>query len=143
MLNFISQFAATITHCNPGTSLLSFPTWYQYLPCDPETNVIASFELNHIWLIAAAIIEIILRIGVIAAVVFMIWGSIRMIVSSGKPDQVAMAKSTLVNAGIGLMISILATTAVAFIAGRIADGSTNVAPQNGEASQTVPHGVGG
>lgn len=98
-------------------SFLGFPPWYKYLPgadvCQPEMR-----SIMDIWLIGAAILEILLRVASIAALVYVVWGGIEFITSQGEPDKTAKARHTVINALIGLVISIGAASIVSFVAGR-------------------------
>ncbi len=113
----------------PGGSFFGFPKWYKYLNgnssavngqrvCTPELT-----GLNDIWLIVLAIIEVLLRIAVVVAVMFVIVGGIKYITASGQtggggsPDKIGSAKKTVVDALIGLIIAVSATAVVSFIAG--------------------------
>jgi hypothetical protein len=94
------------------------PTWYEFLPrnsaggtCQP-----ALFSLSDIWLVAAAIVEILLRIAALAAIVFVIVGGVMFTTSQGSPEQAAKARSTIINALIGLLISVSASLLVGFLA---------------------------
>ncbi len=110
----ITHFAAS---CGGG-SFLGFPKWYKYLPavpgsypCSPQVT-----SLTDIWLIVAAIIEILLRISALLAVVFVIYGGFSYTTSQGDPEATGRAKNTLVNALVGLAIAVTATAIVSFIA---------------------------
>ena len=115
MIDNLSQFAAS---CTPGSggNILSIPPWYKYLDCDVAGNV-QNFELGQVWLIVAAVLEMILRIGVVVAVVFVIIGGFMLMTSSGDPNRVASGRTTIINAVIGLVIAVLATSLVSFLAG--------------------------
>jgi hypothetical protein len=100
-------------------TFLGFPTWYHYLPgvdgsCDPNLR-----DLGNIWLIVAALIEILLRVAVLAAVAMVIYGSITYVTSQGEAESTAKARNTIVNALIGLAIAIMAAVIVNFIAGKL------------------------
>jgi len=108
-----------------GGSFLGFPTWYKYLNsvqvndqtgsgCIPKIT-----GLNDIWLILAAVIEILLRIAALAAIGFVIYGGIQYIMSQGNPDKTQKARSTIIDALVGLVIAISATALITFVAGRI------------------------
>src|ERR1035438_3143897 len=88
------------------------PTWYEYLPGGKFT------KLSDVWLIVAAIVEILLRVAAIAAFVMIVYAGIQLITSAGNPDNAAKARGTLINAIIGLVIAVLAATLVTFIAGQ-------------------------
>jgi hypothetical protein len=116
MESFTTRFAASCSSAN----FLGLPTWYHYLPCQ-TVNGLQSPELtniNDIWLVLAAIIEILLRIGVLAAVIFVIYGGVQYTMSKGEPDKTTKARMTIINAVAGLAISVLAATVVSFIAGK-------------------------
>ena len=111
----LSHFADSCS----GGSFLGFPTWYEYLPkqtgsCSPELT-----KLSDVWLIAAAIIEILLRVAALAAVIFVIYGGFSYVASQGEPDKTSQAQSTIINALLGLAIAVAASAVVAFIAGSI------------------------
>jgi len=124
-LNFLNNFALT---CSKSGGLLGFPTWYKYLDgtvisqqikdgksvqiCQPMLRSIAD-----IWLIVAAVIEMLLRVGTLISIGFIVWGGIQLITSQGEPGSVKSARETIQNAIIGLVITILATVFVGFIAG--------------------------
>ncbi|HSX16748.1 MAG TPA: hypothetical protein VLH86_01465 [Patescibacteria group bacterium] len=113
--------------CTPhGGSFLGFPTWYKYLSGIETVNGQTSanvclpkvVQLNDIWLIAAALLEILLRIAGLAAISFIIYGGFQYIASRGEPDKTSGALQTIINALVGLTIAIGATVLVTFIAGR-------------------------
>ena len=119
MPGLFSHFA--VASCSGG-GFLGFPTWYEYLPKGSSTNGLCSpalTSLSDIWLIVAAVIEILLRVAALAAVVFVIYGGFSYVTSQGEPDKTAQAQSTIVNGLIGLAIAVAASAAVAFIAGSI------------------------
>src|ERR1035437_4354773 len=104
----ISHFAAQSppvldTSCTPqGGSFLSFPNWFHYLPgiwasppgIDP-THATASqlicnpsfTSLSDVWLIVAAVIEILLRLAALVAIVMVIYGGVEFITSQGEPEK--------------------------------------------------------
>jgi hypothetical protein len=81
--------------------------------CTPKIN-----GINDVWLILAAIVELLLRVAALAALVFVIWGAIQFITSQGEPDRTSKAQSTIINALIGLVISVGAASVVAYVAGK-------------------------
>lgn len=116
MFQLPTDFAAACS----GANFLAFPTWYHYLSCQ-TVNGLQSPQLtsiNDIWLVVAAIIEILLRVGVLAALVFVIYGGVQYTTSQGEPDKTTKARMTIINSIVGLAISILAATVVNFIAGK-------------------------
>lgn len=127
MISLIQTFAASCTPKNGG--FLGFPTWYKYLDGVEVANtssngtnatdcVVKLSHINDIWLVIAALIEIILRVGAMVAIGMIIAGGIQYITSEGKPDKTAKALKTIINAAIGLAITVSASGLVVFVAGR-------------------------
>ncbi len=117
MMNGLLIFASSCA----GGKFFSFPTWYQYLdqvkgvsPCAPKIS-----NINDVWLIVAAIIEILLRVAAIAAVAMVVYGGIIYTTSQGEPDKTGQAKNTIVNALVGLAVSISAAAIISFIAKQV------------------------
>ena len=115
-------------------SFFGFPTWYEFLPmtappnCEIQMteNVInANGQVNqqvtfeNVWLIALAVIEILMTMAGVVAVVFVIVGGFKYVTSTGDPNAVAVAKNTVIGALIGLVIAILASQIVAYIANKL------------------------
>ena len=108
--------------CPGPRNFFGMPSWYKYLNCDAEhTPQISS--LTDIWNIAWAVVEIILYIGGIAAVFFIIYGGIQFVTSQGQPDKTAQARKTLTYAIAGLVIAIIATVVVRYVAGLFGAGT--------------------
>ena len=115
-----STNSATCSYAN--SSFFDFPTWYQYLPPvkDSSGNCVPSLaSLSDIWFVVAAVIEILLHIAALAAVAMVIYGGITYTVSMGNPETTGKAKKIILDAFIGLLISISASIIVAFLAGSI------------------------
>lgn len=123
-----SFFAAAGDKCTLAKgSFLNFPTWYHYLsgiqvqsssdPSHPAFVCNPTFgSLSDIWLVVAAVIEILLRIAALAAVGFVIYGGFNYITSQGEADKTGRAKNTITDALIGLLITVIAATVVSFVA---------------------------
>lgn len=116
----LMNFGATCS----GGDFLGFPKWYKYLggqmvtAKDGQTSCVPQITgLSDIWLIVAAIIELLLRIGALAAIVYALYGSIQFITSQGDPSKTQAARQTIINALVGLVISVAAATLVTFLAG--------------------------
>ena len=122
MMGLISFSSAVGSPCDlSGGGFLSFPHWYKYLNGVEEAGNICSPRItgiNDVWLILAAVLEILLRIAALAAIVFVVWGAIQMISGQGEPENYRKARQTVINALVGLVISVGATAFVSFIAGR-------------------------
>lgn len=110
-------FTTFASSCSGG-SFLGFPTWYHYLNGTTSGGVcsLQISGLSDIWLIVAAIIEILLRVAALAAIGFIIFGGVQYLTSQGEPDKTTQARHTLIDALVGLLIAIMASALVNFIA---------------------------
>lgn len=120
---FISRFAAACP-TGAGGSFLGIPPWYKYLDgediggkCVPKLDL--ANNPQNVAKIGLALVEIALRIGGLVAVAFVIYGGFQFILSQGEPDKAASARRTIINALVGLVIAIMATVIVSFIAGSL------------------------
>lgn len=119
--------------CNPtGGGFLGLPPWYAYLngvasyapgsnASDPHPVLVcapAFSGLSDIWLVVAAIVEILLRLSALVAIIFVIVGAVEFITSQGEPAATAKARNTLISALVGVVIAVIAAAVVAFIAGQ-------------------------
>jgi hypothetical protein len=126
----LSQFALT---CSAPT-FLGLRPWYYYLNYgaitvkSPNGTVLSqycgiqNFQLlpagstpSDVPLVLLAVVDDLLRIGGLVAVGFIIYGAIQYVTSQGSPDQTSHAQRTIINAVVGLVISIIAVTVVSFI----------------------------
>lgn len=102
--------------CEPaGIEIL--PKWHKYIKkevtadgCDLKFNF-----PSDIGLVILAVVEILLRISTMVAVAFVIVGGFQFITTQGEPEKAKNARTTIMNAAIGLIIAIFATGIVAFI----------------------------
>lgn len=109
--------AAPVTNCN--ATLLGIRPWHVYLEKEPAPD--CSIKPIESWAsasgrVALAIVDALIRIGTLVAVGFVIYGGIRYIVSQGSPDATKSARDTILNSVIGLVITLIATAGVAFLA---------------------------
>ncbi len=108
--------AATAEECTGNTSVPILPKWYKYIShyYDGATSscvVDAEFP-GSIPAILLAIFEILLRISGILAVIFIIYGGFQYLTSTGEPDKAKAARTTIINALVGMMIAMFATVIV-------------------------------
>ena len=96
------------------------PTWYQYLEfnenCSVKLNI--SSDPGDLWLVGFGIIDILLRLAGLIAVGFIMYGGFRFVTSQGEAEGIKAARSTVLNAIIGLVITIFASTLETFVAGK-------------------------
>lgn len=120
LLSLLRTFAAS---CQPGGSFFGLDPWYKYLDgntdafgkCVPSLNG----DIANLWLIGLVIIDDLIRVAGMVAVGFIIFGGFQYMTSSGEPDRTKKAKDTILNALIGLVIAIAASSIVSFIGSRI------------------------
>jgi len=119
LLNGIRRMASSHLpdECDADSGILGLPNWYRGLRCDDHGGVVFS-ELNDVWVIVGNLVDILLRLSATAAALVIIVGGIRYITSQGNPKALENAKNTIMYAVIGLVLAILASTIVGFIAGR-------------------------
>ncbi len=117
---------ASAASCSKSGSFFGLPTWYKYLHAETSTTAVAGKEdcdikinnVTDIWLIAAAIVEALIRVAALLAVAFIIYGGVSYIISQSEPEKTAQALHTVINAVIGLVIAIVSSSVVSFVAGR-------------------------
>lgn len=114
----------TVKNCDGG-SLFGLPKWHKYLggksitlddgtkTCTPVIDGIHNF-----WLIGLALVEILLRVAIIVAIIYIILGGVKLITSRGNADKLQGARNTIIDALTGLAIAIVATAFVAFVGSR-------------------------
>jgi hypothetical protein len=116
---------ATTASCDKR--FLTLPTWHRGVvdasaDCkvknvvetvnDPSSEITMT---GLVWTIVANIIEMILHLVGYIAVAFIIMGGFRFMTAGGAPENIAKARSTITNAVIGLIISIVSIAVVNFI----------------------------
>jgi hypothetical protein len=118
---------ATFTMATPqpvyaacSENLLTFPAWYKGLldgSCNIKSPKDAGGLSTFIWTIVLNIIEMMLQaVGYIAAG-FIIRGGFKYMTSVGDPGETAKAKKMVMDAVIGLVISMVSVAIVNLIAG--------------------------
>ena len=109
---------------------MGIPAWYQYLYKGQQLRADASgFSVVHLsstgalgtdmGLVALGVLDIVLRLAGFAAVIYIIYGGIQYITSQGEADKTKHALRTIINAFVGLVISIVAASVVAFVGNRL------------------------
>lgn len=112
--------------CSSSTAgFLGLPTWYKYLhpnydassgECLLDINLTSPAFYGSVLF---AVFEIILRLGAIVAVGFVIAGGFWYMLSQGEPEKTRMAKNTIINALVGLAITMLSVALVNLVAGSV------------------------
>jgi ABC-type Fe3+ transport system permease subunit len=118
--NFIPQIKIFATACSQST-FFGLPTWYKYINTTQNSDGTCNFSNFTFWppdnllLILLAVLDMLLIIGGIVAVVFVIIGGVQYITSQGEPENTKHARGTIINALIGLTITIVAAALVNYL----------------------------
>ena len=99
-----------------GKSFFGIPYWYKYLELDKDCNIKTTDQENVPAKIILGVIDIALFLAGLLAVIMIIWGGFQFIFANGEPGSIANARKTILNAVIGLIIAILASQIVRFVA---------------------------
>ncbi len=117
MISALGQFAAD-NICQK--SFVGLPTWHVYLNHMPPPDCGATITgINDVWLIVAAVVEILLRLAAFVAVGYIIWGGYDYLTSQGEPDKTRRGRLTIISALVGLVIATMATVIVNFLATQV------------------------
>ena len=125
--SFIStlKIYATSAVCTSHT-FFGFPTWYKYIKnVTVNPNGSCDFSSFSFWppdnllLILLAVLDMLFIVGGMVAVVFVIIGGVQYITSQGQPENTKNARGTVINALIGLAITIIAATLVNWLGYRL------------------------
>ncbi|HVX24552.1 MAG TPA: hypothetical protein VG992_04400 [Candidatus Saccharimonadales bacterium] len=123
--------AAPAAQCSDKT-FFGLEPWYHYLTLKPDSVTggcsITNFNggaksvlgaHSPFLLIGLAVIDDLLRIAGLAAIGFVIYGGIQYTTSQGSPDQTAKAQQTIINALVGVAISVVAVALVGFLGNKL------------------------
>ena len=111
--------------CQQST-FFGLPVWYKYIK-NVTTNPNGSCDFNsfsfwppdNLLLILLAVLDMLFIIGGIVAIVFVIIGGIQFVTSQGEPENIKHARGTILNAVIGLVITIIAASLVNWLGYRL------------------------
>ncbi len=130
--SFFSLFAA---ECS-SNGFFGLVPWYKYIndryhPGPPETGHFIGCDLHKftllpgssrasdVPLVLLAVVDDLLRVAGIVAVAFVLVGAVKYVASQGNPEDAASAQSTIINALIGLVISVVAVAFVSFLGSQL------------------------
>ncbi|HET6746691.1 MAG TPA: hypothetical protein VFH06_01140 [Candidatus Saccharimonadales bacterium] len=102
--------------------LLTFPAWYRGIindSCDIKNPNDVGGLPTFIAKIGLNIIEVMLQLVGYIAVGYIIAGGFKYLTSTGSPDDIVKARKTILNAVIGLIISIFSIAIVNIVAGAV------------------------
>jgi hypothetical protein len=119
----LNNFGLSQAQCK-ANQFFGLKPWYQYLQLDDKCDV-KNFQVlppdgkSDLLLIGVAIVDDLLRIAGLVAIGFIIYGGILYVTSQGSPDQTGKAQNTIINALVGLVISIISVALVSFLGNKI------------------------
>ncbi len=105
------------SQCDDGRSFLGIPAWDRGVDCDSITtsSITETGEDNPLYLIILNITQAIAIIAGYVAVVFVVVGGFKFVLSDGVPDKAADARRTIINALIGAGIAAMAAVVIEVI----------------------------
>ncbi|MEO5950682.1 MAG: hypothetical protein ABIQ04_04495 [Candidatus Saccharimonadales bacterium] len=122
---FPQPVAAAANECDGN--FFGIPAWYNGLAAKKDNRCQVTAPAtgqtglpNFIWHIALNVVQIILTVAGYLAAVFIIVGGFKYITSAGSADASAKARKTIMNAVVGLVISIFSVAIVNVVTGTIA-----------------------
>jgi hypothetical protein len=104
LLSFFSVIAATVSYFSLAASAYAATS---LCPTGQFANL-CNLKLNSSSPIVGRIITILLIVAIVLALFFLIWGSIRWIMSGGDKSKLESARGTIVAALVGLILAFLA-----------------------------------
>ncbi len=107
----VTQFAAACSE----PPLLGIPAWNAYLSCGDNGEIVDFSFPAHLWLVAIAFLEILIKLAAYIAALFIIYGGVSMIISQGNPEKIGNAKGTIEQAVVGLGIAVLSVAILKFV----------------------------
>lgn len=117
---------ATVTVATPQTAsaacgdmLLTFPAWYRGLTddnCNIKNPADAGGLSAFLFKIGLNVVEMLLQLTAYIAATFILIGGFKYLTSTGTPDDIVKARKTILNAVIGLVISIFSVAIVNVVA---------------------------
>lgn len=125
----LTQTTTTVAGPCSGASIAAIPPWYDGL-CGSDKKTVQSPKTlataddktgvgKFATIIAMNIVTILLYIVGYVSLAFIIWGGFKYMISGDSSNGTSAAKTTILNAIIGLVLSIMSIAIVKFIAGAI------------------------
>ncbi len=115
----ISHLLKTLAFSCKNSNFFGLPNWHAYLSHKGGDCAQPAIEkISDVWLIGLALIEMMLRVVILVAIFYVVFGGFKLISARGNADKINSARTTITDALTGMAIAIAATALVAFIAGR-------------------------
>ena len=124
MFNVLLNSLQTVAITCSKPALFGVPSWYSYLDLQAnnltKTCDIVNFSVPGSFInIGLALLDMALHLAGLVAVGFVIYGGIQMIMSRGEADKSAQARETVINALVGLAITLIAVALVGFLGAKL------------------------
>lgn len=101
-------------------NFLGIPHWGKYLDFDDKCVIIPPAEGGQVVLLVMfGIFDIILFLAGFIAFIMLVYGGFKFLTSTGEPQKIAAARTTILNALVGILITFVASNIVGFIAGSL------------------------
>jgi hypothetical protein len=109
-------------------TFLGLKPWFAYLPkeaFDSDCSIAADVKIlgtgkDSVALpVTLVIVDDLLKIAGLVAVVYVITGGIKLTTSQGEPDKTKMARESIINALIGLVVAVVAAAVVSYIGSQL------------------------
>jgi hypothetical protein len=122
-VTFTTLSTQTASAACTGGNIMTIPPWYKGLQSDSDCKKLKSPDelgglSNYIWKIVLNVIEIMLHLVAYICIAFIIYGGF-IFMTAGGSDGAAKGRTTLLNAIIGLVISIASVAIVNLVSGII------------------------
>jgi hypothetical protein len=113
----VAPNTVTAASCPTGGNFLTFPAWNRGLECDQygAVNVKNEGIPRVVWTIALNVVEILLQVAGLLAVVMILVSAFKYLTNGGDEQKIAAAKTSLLQAIVGLAIALISVTAINFI----------------------------
>ena len=124
LYTLLTQYAAACAK----PSFFGIPPWYQYFPvverggiCEVQISFTknGAVDFSSILLVGLGLMDILLRAAALVAAGFIIYAGLQYVTAQGEPDKAKRALGTIINALVGLGITIGAAAIVSFVGNRI------------------------
>lgn len=120
----VTTSVAAATTCDKAQSILTFPVWYRGLNASADNCEIVSPDAvgglsAFIWRIVLNVLDIALQLVGYIAVGYILYGGFQFIVSEGSSEGSAKARKTILNAAIGLVLSVASVAIINLVMGII------------------------
>lgn len=120
LANFIYPVFGAVagTPCNLSAhSFFFFPPWWEYIPA--QINDLGACSPHYvfpssIWLIALALIDMLMRLAGFLAILSIFIASIEYIIAIGNPEKITNARKRIINSLVGVAIAFSAVAVVTF-----------------------------